>query len=60
MPCSQFFCKIQSELRSLRRPANVTLPPSMPDNHITTQVLMPAALWGGAVVLPNVAAPEYH
>jgi hypothetical protein len=32
----------------------------MPDNHITTQVLMPAALWGGAVVLPNVAAPEYH
>jgi hypothetical protein len=59
-PRSQFVCEIQFELRFLRQPADVTLSPGVPDNRITTQVLMPATLWGGAVVLPDVAAPEHQ
>jgi hypothetical protein len=59
-PRSQFLCDIQSQLRFLRRPADAVLPPGVPDNRVVTQVLMPAALWGGALVLPDVAAPEYQ
>jgi hypothetical protein len=58
--CNQFLREIQPELRFLRRLADVTMPLGMPDNRVTTQVLMPVALWGGAVVLPDMAAPKYQ
>ncbi len=60
VPRSQFPCDIQPQLRFLWRPANAVLPPSVPDNRVVTQVLMPAALWGGELVLPDVAAPVYQ
>jgi hypothetical protein len=59
-PRSQFLRDIQPQLRFLQRPLNVALPPGVPANQVLTLVLMPAALWGGAIVLPDVAAPEYQ
>jgi hypothetical protein len=66
-PQSQFLCDIQSQLRFLRqRPDNdddddkAAPSPTVPDNRAATQVLMPAALWRGAIVLPDVAASPYQ
>jgi hypothetical protein len=64
-PQSQFLRDIQPQLRFLRqRPddADAALRSlGVPDNRVATQVIiMPAALWRGAIVLPDVAAPAYQ
>jgi hypothetical protein len=56
---SMFLSNIQPQLRYLRRPEQAVIAAGVLANTVVSQVLMPAALWCGAIVLPDATAPEY-